>query len=74
MENLQESEALTSLWNIVDEVVSEVRTFETGYAFMVSNTGILLSHPTRKEWIGKKSLYDFEDKEIQKAAQIFRKG
>ena len=38
----------------VDEVVSKVRTFDTGYAFMVSNTGILLSHPTHKDWIGKK--------------------
>lgn len=33
----------------VDEAVSTVRTFDTGYAFMVSNTGILLSHPTHKE-------------------------
>ena len=39
----------------VDEVVSKVRAFDTGYAFMVSNTGVLLSHPTRKDWIGKKS-------------------
>ncbi len=41
----------------VDEVVSEVRTFDTGYAFMVSNTGVLLSHPTHKDWIGKKRTF-----------------
>ena len=58
----------------LDEVVSEVRTFDTGYAFMVSNTGILLSHPTHKEWIGKKSLYDFKEKEIQKAASDIQNG
>ena len=49
----------------VDDVVSRVHTFDTGYAFMVSNSGILLSHPVRKDWIGKKSLSDFEDKEIR---------
>ena len=44
----------------VDEVASSIQTFDTGYAFMVSNTGIFLSHPTQKEWIGKKSLSDFD--------------
>ncbi|MGB9941403.1 histidine kinase dimerization/phosphoacceptor domain -containing protein, partial [Methanosarcina sp.] len=58
----------------LDEAVSEVRAFETGYAFMVSNTGILLSHPAHKEWIGKKSLHDFEGNEIRKAASDIRKG
>lgn len=58
----------------VDEVVSEVRTFDTGYAFMVSNTGVLLSHPVHKDWIGKKSLYDFNSKEIDRAANDIKKG
>ena len=58
----------------VDEVVSKVRAFDTGYAFMVSNTGVLLSHPTRKDWIGKKSLYDFNSKEIASAANDIQKG
>jgi PAS domain S-box-containing protein len=58
----------------VDEVVSEVRTFDTGYAFMVSNTGILLSHPTHKDWIGKKNLYDFEGEELQKASLDIKNG
>ncbi len=58
----------------VDEVVSKVRAFDTGYAFMVSNTGVLLSHPTRKDWIGKKTLYDFNSKEIANAANDIKKG
>ena len=58
----------------VDEEVSEVRAFDTGYAFMVSNTGVLLSHPVRKDWIGKKSLYDFNLEEIDRAAGEIKNG
>ena len=58
----------------VDEEISKIRAFDTGYAFMVSNTGILLSHPTRKDWIGNKSLYDFNSKEISSAAKDIQKG
>lgn len=58
----------------MDKELSEVRAFDTGYAFMVSNTGVLLSHPTRKDWIGKKSLYDFNSKEIARAADDIKNG
>lgn len=58
----------------VDEEVSKVRSFDTGYAFMVSNSGVLLSHPKRKDWIGNKSLYDFNSEEITKAANNIKKG
>jgi len=58
----------------VDEVASSIQTFDTGYAFMVSNTGIFLSHPTQKDWIGKKSLYDFDEEEIKNAAIDIQKG
>ena len=58
----------------LDETVSEVRAFETGYAFMVSNTGVLLSHPVHKEWIGKKSLHDFKGEGIRKAASDIQRG
>ena len=58
----------------VDEVVSKVRAFDTGYAFMVSNTGVLLSHPTRKDWIGKRTLYEFNSKEVANAANDIKKG
>ena len=42
--------------------------------FMVSNTGVLLSYPTHKEWIGKKNLYDFKSKEIARAADDIKNG
>ena len=58
----------------VDEVASKIKTFDTGYAFMVSNTGIFLSHPTQKDWIGKKSLSDLGVEEIRRAADDIRKG
>lgn len=58
----------------MDEVVSKVKAFDTGYAFMVSNTGVLLSHPARKDWIGKKSLYDFNSEEIARAADDIKNG
>jgi methyl-accepting chemotaxis protein len=59
----------------VDETASNIKTFETGYAFMVSNTGVFLSHPVQKDWIGKKSLSaDFDAEEIKRAASDIRKG
>lgn len=48
----------------VDDVASSIRTFDTGYAFMVSNTGIFLSSHTEKlDW--RKSLSDFDVEEIK---------
>jgi PAS domain S-box-containing protein len=58
----------------VDKVTSKIKAFDTGYAFMVSNDGVLLSHPIHKEWIGKKSLYDFNSKEISSAAKNIHNG
>ena len=58
----------------VDEVASNIRTFDTGYAFMVSNTGVFLSHPMQKDWIGKKSLSEFDAKEIKYASEDIRQG
>ncbi|WP_209681461.1 histidine kinase dimerization/phosphoacceptor domain -containing protein [Methanohalophilus levihalophilus] len=60
--------------NYIDEIVNQVKTFETGYAFMTGNTGILISHPTNKEWVGSKTLYDFNVPEIDLMAEEIRKG
>jgi Signal transduction histidine kinase len=60
--------------NYLDEEISEVKAFDTGYAFMTGNTGIFLSHPTNKEWIGKKTLYDLGNEEISNAADDIREG
>lgn len=58
----------------LDEILSEVKAFDTGYAFMTGNTGILVSHPFRKDWIGNRTLYDFEVEEISEAADDIKKG
>lgn len=43
----------------LDDVLSNVKAFDTGYAFMTSNSGMLLSYPYNKQWIGNRTLYDF---------------
>ncbi len=48
----------------IDEEMSAISIFDTGYAFVVSNTGIIMSHPTEKEWIGTQKLSDFANEEI----------
>ncbi|MEA1984155.1 MAG: histidine kinase dimerization/phosphoacceptor domain -containing protein [Euryarchaeota archaeon] len=60
--------------NYVDEAVSDVKIFDTGHLFMVSNTGILLSHPTRKDWIGTKKLSDIDNQGFSKAAEDIQLG
>ncbi|WP_244603599.1 histidine kinase dimerization/phosphoacceptor domain -containing protein [Methanococcoides sp. AM1] len=58
----------------LDEVVSEVKAFDTGYAFMTGNTGILVSQPEQKDWIGYKTLYDFDVPEITTMADDIKVG
>jgi hypothetical protein len=53
----------------IDDIVSDIEIFDTGYASVVSRTGILMSHPTEKEWIGHKSLNSFDIAKIQKLVQ-----
>lgn len=60
--------------NYLDEEISKVKAFDTGYAFMTGNTGILVSHPANKDWIGEKTLYDFGIPEISKAADDIGEG
>jgi PAS domain S-box-containing protein len=45
--------------NYLDDTVSNITIFESGYALLSSNKGIILSHPTNKEWIGNKNLCEF---------------
>ncbi|AFV23925.1 sensory transduction histidine kinase [Methanolobus psychrophilus R15] len=58
----------------IDDVVGDIRAFETGYAFVTGNTGILVSHPEYKEGIGSQTLYDFGVPEISEAADNIRHG
>ena len=60
--------------NYLDDTISDVKAFDSGYAFMTGNTGILVSHPFNKDWIGEKTLYDFDIPEISAAADDIREG
>ncbi|MDK2892030.1 histidine kinase dimerization/phosphoacceptor domain -containing protein [Methanohalophilus sp.] len=60
--------------NYIDEIVNQVKAFDNGYAFMTGRTGILISHPTNKDWIGSKTLYDFNVPEIDAMAEEIRNG
>jgi hypothetical protein len=60
--------------NYFDEIISNIAAFETGYAFVTSNSGMLLSHPEHKEWIGTKTLNDFGVPEISEMATNIRDG
>ncbi|MCD4821596.1 MAG: PAS domain-containing protein [Methanococcoides sp.] len=59
--------------NYIDEEISKIKILDSGYAFTVSNTGLFISHPV-KEWIGSKTLYDFEEPEILKMAKDIENG
>lgn len=58
----------------INDVVSDIKAFDTGYAFVTGNTGILVSHPEYKEGIGTHTLYDFGIPEISDAADDIKKG
>ncbi|QLC49164.1 methyl-accepting chemotaxis protein [Methanolobus zinderi] len=58
----------------IDDEVSRITVFDTGYAFMVSNSGVFMSHPTEKEWIGTKSLSEFNNPKMDQMAEDIRNG
>lgn len=58
----------------LDDILSNVKAFDSGYAFMTGNTGILVSHPYNKQWIGNRTLYDFGISEISNAADDIKLG
>ncbi|MCD4807196.1 MAG: PAS domain-containing protein [Methanococcoides sp.] len=59
--------------NDLDSVVSNITIFESGYAFLSSNKGMILSHPTNKDWIGNRSLDEFTGK-IHEMSQDIEEG
>ncbi|WP_406660355.1 histidine kinase dimerization/phosphoacceptor domain -containing protein [Methanolobus sp. ZRKC3] len=58
----------------IDDVVGEIKAFDTGYAFVTGNTGILVSHPEYKDRMGTHTLYDFGIPEISTAADNIKEG
>ncbi len=52
----------------VDDIVSQIKAFDTGYAIMTGSSGTILSQPYNKDWIGHKTIYDYDNEELAKAA------
>ncbi|MCG8699947.1 MAG: methyl-accepting chemotaxis protein [Bacteroidales bacterium] len=42
--------------NFIDKVAEDIKIYESGYAMVVSNKGVYMSHPTDKSLIGTSSL------------------
>jgi len=60
--------------NSIDEKVGKIKVYDTGYAFMTSKSGVFLSHPKNKEWIGTKSLKDIDAAGFDKMAADISNG
>ncbi|WP_370574984.1 methyl-accepting chemotaxis protein [Methanomethylovorans sp.] len=60
--------------NEIDEEVGKISIYDTGYAFMTSKSGVFLSHPTNKDWIGTKSITDVDTPGYGKMAQDISAG
>jgi len=58
----------------LDDILSNVKAFDTGYAFMTSNSGMLLSYPYNKQWIGNRTLYDFGIADFSHMADDIKMG
>lgn len=58
----------------IDEEAGQISIYDTGYAFMTSKSGVFLSHPTNKDWIGSKSLTDVNAPGYAKMAQDISVG
>lgn len=56
----------------VDDIVSQIKAFDTGYAIMTGSSGTILSQPHDKDWIGQKTIYEYENEEFAKAANDIR--
>ncbi|MFP4655918.1 MAG: ATP-binding protein, partial [Methanohalobium sp.] len=40
----------------IDKMLGGVEAFDSGYAFMVSKSGTIMTHPGKKDWTGKKNI------------------
>jgi two-component sensor histidine kinase len=60
--------------NYLNDEISTVKAFDTGYAFMVDNSGILVAYPYNKELIGEKTLYDFGIEELSTVSEDILSG
>ncbi|SFM71281.1 histidine kinase dimerization/phosphoacceptor domain -containing protein [Methanolobus profundi] len=60
--------------NYLNDEISTVKAFDTGYAFMVDDRGVLVAYPYNKELIGEKTLYDFGIEELSTVSEDILSG
>ncbi len=60
----------------IDDQVSPIEVYDTGYALMVGSDGMLLSHPHNKSWIGSRTLYEYGNYDFYSIAEDlkYKKG
>ncbi len=58
----------------LDEGLEDVRIYDTGYIFIVSKEGMMMTQPENKDWIGTQNLKDFNTPEFTKMAKDINNG
>jgi methyl-accepting chemotaxis protein len=60
--------------NYLDGVISDIQVFDSGYAFLVSQKGVVMTHPENKEWIGEKNIKDIDADGFDQMAKDINNG
>lgn len=58
----------------LDERLEGVKVLDTGYIFIVSNEGVMMTHPENKDWIGTQNIKDFNTPEFTRMAKDISNG
>lgn len=58
----------------IDSDAGQISIYDTGYAFITSKSGVFLSHPNNKDWIGTRSIKDVNAPGYAKMAQDISAG
>ncbi|WP_292485177.1 ATP-binding protein [Methanohalobium sp.] len=58
----------------IDKMLGKVEVFDSGYAFMVSKSGTIMTHPDKKEWPGKKNIGVIDSPRFSKMKNDIQNG
>ncbi|MFP4654454.1 MAG: methyl-accepting chemotaxis protein [Methanohalobium sp.] len=58
----------------LDGVISDIQIFDSGYAFMVSQNGVVMTHPENKDWIGEENIKDIDADGFDQMAKDIKNG
>jgi PAS domain S-box-containing protein len=58
----------------IDKMLGKVEVFDSGYAFMVSKSGTIMTHPDKKEWSGKKNIGMIDSPHFSKMKNDIQNG